>query len=87
MVAGAVGIASMVLGGGRERAEDGIDHAVGIICRAKPGELVKAGETVYEVHYRTTSRMLGSAAAARRVVHHRRRAATGRQPLVLEEIA
>jgi pyrimidine-nucleoside phosphorylase len=60
MVAGAVGVASMVLGGGRERAEDVIDHAVGIICRAKPGEFVKAGQTVYEVHYRTTSRMLAA---------------------------
>lgn len=58
MVAGAVGVASMVLGGGRERAEDGIDHAVGIICRAKPGEYVKGGQTVYDVHYRTTTRLL-----------------------------
>jgi pyrimidine-nucleoside phosphorylase len=56
MVAGAIGVASMILGGGRQRAEDGIDHAVGIICRVKPGEFVKAGETVYEVHYRATSR-------------------------------
>ena len=60
MVAGAVGVASMVLGGGRERAEDGIDHAVGIICRVKPGEKVKAGEAVYEVHYRSTTRMLAA---------------------------
>jgi pyrimidine-nucleoside phosphorylase len=58
MVAGAVGVASMVLGGGRERTEDGIDHAVGVICRAKPGEVVKAGQTIYEVHYRSTTRML-----------------------------
>jgi pyrimidine-nucleoside phosphorylase len=58
MVAGAVGIASMILGGGRERAEDGIDHAVGVICRVKPGEAVRGGQTIYEVHYRSTSRML-----------------------------
>src|SRR5262249_22215012 len=58
MVAGAVGVASMVLGGGRERAEDGIDHAVGIICRVKPGEAVRAGETVYDVRYRNTTRLI-----------------------------
>ena len=58
MVAGAVGVASMVLGGGRERAEDGIDHAVGIVCRVKPGEAVRGGQTVYEVRYRSTTRML-----------------------------
>ena len=60
MVAGAVGVASMVLGGGRERAEDGVDHAVGIICRAKPGEQVKAGETVYEIHYRSTAKLFAA---------------------------
>lgn len=47
-----VGIAAHRLGGGRSRAEDGIDHAVGVICRAKPGERVKPGDTIFEVHYR-----------------------------------
>lgn len=58
VTAGAVGVASMVLGGGRERAEDGIDHAVGVVCRAKPGDMVRAGQPVFEVHYRRTARML-----------------------------
>lgn len=60
MVAGAVGVASMILGSGRERAEDGIDHAVGIICRAKPAERVRAGETVYEVHYRSSAKLMAA---------------------------
>jgi pyrimidine-nucleoside phosphorylase len=60
MVAGAVGVASMVLGGGRERAEDGIDHSVGVICRTRVGETVRGGEAVYEVHYRSTTRMLAA---------------------------
>jgi len=60
MVAGAVGVASMVLGGGRERAEDGIDHAVGVVCRKKPGEAVRAGEAVYEVRYRSTPKLLAA---------------------------
>ncbi|MBA4187397.1 MAG: thymidine phosphorylase [Planctomycetaceae bacterium] len=60
MVAGAIGVASMVLGGGRERAEDGVDHAVGIICRAKPGEKVRAGDTIYEVHYRSSAKMMAA---------------------------
>jgi pyrimidine-nucleoside phosphorylase len=85
MVAGAVGVASMVLGGGRERAEDGIDHAVGIIIRAKPGELVKAGETVYEVRYRSTAKLL----AALPLLEESFRIADEpppEQPLVLEEL-
>jgi pyrimidine-nucleoside phosphorylase len=60
MAAGAVGVASMVLGGGRERAEDSVDHAVGVVCRAKPGEFVRAGVTVYEIHYRSTARFLNA---------------------------
>jgi pyrimidine-nucleoside phosphorylase len=86
MVAGAVGVASMVLGGGRERAEDGIDHAVGVICRVKPGEFVKAGETVYEVRYRSTTRML----AALPLLEESFTVADAppsQEPLVLEELA
>ena len=86
MVAGAVGVASMVLGGGRERAEDGIDHAVGIICHRKPGEPVKAGEAVYEVRYRSTSKLL----AALPLLEESFTVADAPpadQPLVLEELA
>ncbi|MCS6866137.1 MAG: thymidine phosphorylase [Gemmataceae bacterium] len=51
-----VGIATLLLGGGRQRADDTIDPAVGILCRAKPGEFVSAGATIYEVHYRDVQR-------------------------------
>ena len=86
MTAGAVGVAGMVLGGGRERAGDAVDHAVGIVCRAKPGERVAAGQVVYEVHYRTTSRLL----AALPLLEESFGVADAPpdpRPLVLEEIA
>lgn len=47
-----VGVASMLLGAGRRRAEDAVDHAVGVIVSAAVGEQLKEGETVFEVHYR-----------------------------------
>jgi pyrimidine-nucleoside phosphorylase len=47
-----VGAAVRILGGGRSRAEDTIDPAVGIVVRAKPGERVASMGTVFEVHYR-----------------------------------
>lgn len=86
MTAGAVGVASMVLGAGRERAEDRVDPAVGVVCRAKPGEPVAAGEVVYEVHYRTTSRMLAALPLLEESFTVTDVPPT-EQPLVLEEIA
>ena len=50
--AGSVGVAATVLGAGRERAEDRVDHSVGIIVRVMPGERVKSGDPVFEVRYR-----------------------------------
>jgi pyrimidine-nucleoside phosphorylase len=52
-----IGIAGMRLGGGRSRAEDSIDHAVGIVLDRKPGEEVRAGDAVLTVHYRDESRL------------------------------
>jgi pyrimidine-nucleoside phosphorylase len=46
-----VGAAVHILGGGRRRAEEKIDHAVGIVVRARPGEAVEAGQAVFEVHH------------------------------------
>jgi pyrimidine-nucleoside phosphorylase len=52
-----VGVAAMQLGAGRERSSDAVDHAVGVIVRAKPGEQVKAGDVVFEVAYRGEAKL------------------------------
>ncbi len=43
---------AMGLGAGRERKEDPIDHAVGVVCRAKRGDRVERGDPLAEVHAR-----------------------------------
>ena len=45
-----VGIASLILGGGRETKEDVIDHAVGLIIEKKIGDEVKKGEPLAYIH-------------------------------------
>jgi pyrimidine-nucleoside phosphorylase len=46
----AVGEAALRLGAGRISKDDTIDHAVGIVCLAKHGDRVAAGEPLAEVH-------------------------------------
>jgi pyrimidine-nucleoside phosphorylase len=53
-----VGVAVRVLGGGRSRAEDPIDHAVGVVVRAKPGARVAPMETVFEIHYNDSAKLV-----------------------------
>jgi len=45
----AVGVAAWRLGAGRARKEDPVSAAAGIICLAKPGEQVAAGQPVLEL--------------------------------------
>ncbi len=52
MNAEAVGIAAMTLGAGRLRADDAVDHGVGVMVRKKPGEAVTAGDVVFEIYHR-----------------------------------
>ena len=52
-----VGRASVVLGAGRDRVEDPVDPAVGIMVIAKPGDEVRAGDPVLEIHFRDTARL------------------------------
>ncbi len=46
----AVGIAALELGAGRRTKADTIDHAVGVVCQAKRGDQVAAGDTLAEIH-------------------------------------
>jgi pyrimidine-nucleoside phosphorylase len=48
----AVAAVAMELGAGREQKEDPIDHAVGVVCRAKRGDRVETGEPLAEIHAR-----------------------------------
>jgi pyrimidine-nucleoside phosphorylase len=45
-----VAAVAMELGAGREQKGDPIDHAVGVVCRAKRGERVKRGDVLAEIH-------------------------------------
>jgi thymidine phosphorylase len=47
-----VGLAALHLGAGRRTKDDTIDHAVGVVCLAKRGDRVAAGEPLAEVHAR-----------------------------------
>jgi pyrimidine-nucleoside phosphorylase len=51
------GIASLVLGGGRERKEDSVDHAVGIVLHKKTGDRVEKGEALCTLHYNSVARL------------------------------
>jgi pyrimidine-nucleoside phosphorylase len=47
-----IGIASLELGGGRRIKDDEIDHAVGVVCSAKRGQTIEAGQVLADVHAR-----------------------------------
>ena len=48
----AVGNAALELGAGRRTKDEPIDHAVGVLCFAKRGDTVLAGDDLAEVHAR-----------------------------------
>lgn len=45
-----LGDVTMLLGAGRRKQDDEIDHAVGLVLRAKVGSRVEAGDVLCEVH-------------------------------------
>ncbi len=61
-----VGTACAILGGGRERKEDSVDPAVGIVLRKKVGDSVSRGEPLATIHYNSES----LAARARELTIH-----------------
>jgi pyrimidine-nucleoside phosphorylase len=51
-----VGVASMLLGGGREKKEDSVDPAVGVVLEKKVGDEVKAGSALCTIHFNSEER-------------------------------
>ena len=80
-----VGRATMLLGAGRDRVEDVIDRAVGVVIQARHGEQVRAGDGLVEVHYGSDARLCDALAMLRQawtIVD----APPPAQPIVLETI-
>jgi pyrimidine-nucleoside phosphorylase len=59
-----IGTACVILGGGRERKEDLVDPAVGIVLHKKVGDQVAAGEPIATVYYNADAQ----AARARQLI-------------------
>lgn len=79
-----VGTACVILGGGRERKEDSVDPAVGIVLHKKVGDRVDGGEPLATIHYSAAPRaerahqlieasfeITGSAPSAKRPLIHK----------------
>jgi len=57
----AVGTACVVLGGGREKKEDPVDPAVGIVLHHKVGDEVAAGEPLCTIHFNSEAKAASAA--------------------------
>lgn len=81
-----LGKAAMLLGAGREKVEDLIDHSVGIVMRRKPGDKIGVGDVIVEMHYNKAERL----AEAIELVHEAYSfgaASITMKPLVLETVS
>ncbi|WKZ49276.1 MAG: thymidine phosphorylase [Anaerolineales bacterium] len=52
-----VGEASVILGGGRAKKSDAIDHAVGIVVHRKVGDKVNKGDPLFTIHANDESKL------------------------------
>jgi pyrimidine-nucleoside phosphorylase len=82
----AVGVAALRLGAGRRTKDDAIDHAVGVVCRAKRGDRVGAGEPLAEVHARDEP-SAAEAVAAVQAAYELADEAPPARPVLLEVVA
>jgi thymidine phosphorylase len=58
----AVGMAAWRLGAGRARKEDAVQAAAGVVCRVKPGDEIRQGAPLFELHTDTPDRIASAAA-------------------------
>ena len=88
-----IGRACVILGGGRERKEDSVDPAVGIVLHKKVGDRVAAGEPLAAIYYNAETRaerakqliassceIADSAPSTKRTLIHRIIGSSGEKP-------
>ncbi len=63
-----VGRTAVALGAGRDKKSDPVDPSAGILIRKKPGEAVRAGESVMELRYNDESRLAAAVEQAKRAI-------------------
>jgi len=81
-----IGLAAVDLGAGRERKEDAVDHAAGLLLLKRVGDQVKDGDVLAELHAATEERLDKGELRLRSAVTLGE-SAPPRKPLILERIA
>ncbi|MGH9502987.1 MAG: thymidine phosphorylase [Terriglobales bacterium] len=77
-----MGIASLVLGGGREKKEDVIDPAVGLVLHKKVGDPVQKGEALCAIHYNSDARLGSAQNLVQQAYHIAENPPAARRPLI-----
>lgn len=83
----ALGLAVIDLGGGRRRAEDGIDHAVGLSGVAAVGQYLEEGEPLAVIHAASEAAWERAAVALRATIATTPERPTATRPVIHERIA
>ncbi|HEY0284069.1 MAG TPA: thymidine phosphorylase [Vicinamibacterales bacterium] len=83
--AGLIGRAVVMLGGGRDKVDDEIDPAVGIMIPATVGDAVRKGDPVLRVQYRSEERLEDALPLLIQAVHVSE-SPRPRDPLIIDEV-
>jgi pyrimidine-nucleoside phosphorylase len=83
--AGLVGRASVALGAGRDKVDDRIDPAVGIMIPASVGERVSQGDPIFRIAYRDESRLRAALALLKKAVEIGE-SPISTEPLIIDEV-
>jgi pyrimidine-nucleoside phosphorylase len=76
------GIALAMLGGGREKKEDKIDHAVGLEFHKRIGDRVEKGESLVTIHYNSDTKLAEAKALIAGSYHLGEAAPREKRPLI-----
>jgi thymidine phosphorylase len=82
----AIGVASVILGGGRAKKEDSVDPSVGIVMLRKLGDAVSAGEPLCTIHYNSETQANEAALLLQKSFRIAEAAPSDQKPLIYRVI-